>query len=136
MGTSLGSFMASLTAEMEPRLRRLAVLLGGGGVVDAYYSHPRAAPYRKAYEALGGSKEKLAARIAAADPITCAANLKDHRVLLIAGRRDDIVPPCMAEALWKASGQQKIVWYDCTHYGAVLYVAPALKHVLEHFTAP
>jgi dienelactone hydrolase len=135
MGTSLGSFMASLTAEMEPRLRRLAVLLGGGGVVDAYYNHPRAAPYRKAYEALGGTKEKLAARIASADPITCAANLKDHKVLLIAGKRDDIVPPCMVEALWKASGQQKIFWYDCTHYGAVLYVVPALKHVLDHFTA-
>jgi dienelactone hydrolase len=136
MGTSLGSFMASLTAEMEPRLARLAVLLGGGGVVDAYYDHPRAAPYRKVYEALGGTKEKLAARIAQADPLTCAANLKDHRVLILAGKRDEIVPPKMAEALWKASGQQKIVWYDCTHYGAALYIAPALSEVLEHFTAP
>ena len=31
MGTSLGSFMAALTAEMEPRYARVAVLLGGGG---------------------------------------------------------------------------------------------------------
>jgi dienelactone hydrolase len=134
MGTSLGSFMATLAAEMEPRLSRLAVLLGGGGVVDAYYDHPQAAPYRKLYEVLGGTKEKLAARIAPADPLTCAANLKDHRVLILAGKRDEIVPPQMAEALWKASGQQRIVWYDCTHYGAVLYVAPALQLVLEHFS--
>jgi dienelactone hydrolase len=135
MGTSLGSFLAALTAEMEPRLGRLAVLLGGGGLVDAYYDHPRAEPFRRVYEALGGSKEKLAARIAPADPLTCAANLKDRRVLMLAGKRDEIVPPRMAEALWKASGQQKIVWYDCTHYGAVLYIAPALRLVLEHFTA-
>jgi dienelactone hydrolase len=136
LGTSLGSFMATLTAEMEPRLGRLAVLLGGGGVVDAYYDHPRAASYRKVYEALGGTKEKLAARIAPADPLTCAANLKDRRVLILAGKRDEIVPPRMAEALWKASGQQKIVWFDCTHYGAIVYIAPALQAVLEHFTAP
>src|SRR5262249_25679286 len=60
MGTSLGSFMASLAGEMEPRFGRVAVLLGGGGVVDAYYDHPKAAPYRNLYEAIGGSKEKLA----------------------------------------------------------------------------
>jgi dienelactone hydrolase len=135
LGTSLGSFLAALTAEMEPRLGRVAVLLGGGGVVDAYYDDPRAARYRKLYESLGGTREKLARRIAPADPLTCAANLKDRRLLILAARRDDIVPPRMAEALWLASGKQKIVWYDCTHYGAIVYLAPALGQVLAHFTA-
>jgi hypothetical protein len=41
----------------------------------------------------------------------------------------------MAEALWQASGKQKIVWYDCTHYGAVLYLVPALEQIRAHFTA-
>jgi dienelactone hydrolase len=135
MGTSLGSFMAALTAEMEPRLERVAVLLGGGGVLDAYYDHPKAAPYRRVYEALGGTKEKLAQVIAPADPLTCAANLKQHKLLILAGKRDDIVPPKMAEALWKASGQQKIVWYDCTHYGAIVYIMSALDHIVKHFQA-
>lgn len=133
MGTSLGSFMAALTAEMEPKLGRVAVLLGGGGVVDAYYDHPKAAPYRRVYEALGGSKEALAKILAPADPLTCAANLKEHKLLILAGKRDDIVPPKMAEALWNASGQQKIVWYDCTHYGAIAYLASALDHIVKHF---
>jgi dienelactone hydrolase len=140
MGTSLGSFMASLTGEMEPRLGRVAVLLGGGGFIDGYYDHPKAAPYRKLYEAMGGSKEKLlqenfGKRIATVDPITCAANLKDRRLLILAGKRDEIVPPRMAKALWKASGEQKIVWYDCTHYGAALYLVSAFDQVLDHFTA-
>jgi dienelactone hydrolase len=133
MGTSLGSFMAALTAEMEPRLERVAVLLGGGGVLDAYYDHPKAAPYRRVYEALGGTKEKLVQLIAPADPLTCAANLKQHKLLILAGKRDDIVPPKMAEALWKASGQQKIVWYDCSHYGAIVYIMSALDHIVKHF---
>ena len=60
--------MAALAGEMEPRFGRVVVLLGGGGVVDAYYNHPKAAPYRKLYESIGGSKEKLARRLAIADP--------------------------------------------------------------------
>ncbi|HJT77259.1 MAG TPA: prolyl oligopeptidase family serine peptidase [Gemmataceae bacterium] len=136
LGTSLGSFIGALTAEMEPRLGRVAVLLGGGGLVDAYYDHPQARLARLAYEALGGSKEKLAHLIAPADPLTCAANLKGHKLLMLAGRRDDVVPPRMAEALWQASGRQKIVWYDCTHLGAVKYIVPAMGEVVRHFGAP
>lgn len=135
LGTSLGSFMGTLTAEMEPRLRRVAVLLGGGGLADAYYDDPRAASLRSFYEALGGSKEKLAAALAPVDPLTYAGNLKDRPVLILAGRRDEIVPPKMAEALWQATGKQKIVWYDCTHYGAALYIVPALRQIVEHFRA-
>src|SRR6266446_5087248 len=59
LGTSLGSFMGTLAAEMEPKVKRVAVLLGGGGVVDAYYNDPRADKYRKTWELLGGSKELL-----------------------------------------------------------------------------
>jgi dienelactone hydrolase len=133
LGTSLGSFIGSLTAEMEPKLGRVAVLLGGGGIVDAYYDHPRAKPLRATWEAFGGTKKQLEELIAPADPLTCAANLKSHKVLMIAGKRDDIVPPKMAKALWEASGKQKIIWYDCTHYGAALYMIPAMAHIVKHF---
>jgi dienelactone hydrolase len=135
LGTSLGSFLAALAAEMEPRLGRVALLLGGGGVVEGYYDHPKAAPYRRVYEALGGSKEALARVVAPADPITRAANLRDRRLLMVCARHDEVVPPKMAKALWEAAGRQKIVWYDCGHYTAVLYLVPAFDHVLKHFTA-
>jgi dienelactone hydrolase len=133
LGTSLGSFIGALSAEMEPKLSRVAVLLGGGGLVDAYYDDPRALPLRKLWEALGGGKEKLKKMIAPADPITCAANLKNRKVLIIAGKRDEIVPPKASEALWEATGKQQIVWYDCTHYGAALFLPSALRHVTRHF---
>ena len=135
LGTSLGSFMAALAGEMEPRLGRVAILLGGGGLVDAYYDDPRGKVFRALYERLGGSKEKLTRLIAPADPLTCAANLRERNLLILAARRDDIVPPRMAEALWRASGRQKIVWFDCTHYGAVVYIVPALDELVKHFGA-
>ncbi|MBY0522594.1 MAG: alpha/beta hydrolase family protein [Gemmataceae bacterium] len=133
LGTSLGSFMGALTAEMEPRFSRVAVLLGGGGLVDAFYDDPRGGDVRRLWEALGGTKASLAKAIAPVDPITCAANLKDRKVLMICAKRDEIVPPKAGEALWEACGKQKIVWYDCTHYGAALYMVPALGHVVKHF---
>lgn len=134
MGTSLGGFMAALTAEMEPKLGRVAILLAGGGLVDAYYEHPKAEPYRKLWEAMGGTKESVKKIFAPMDPLTCAENLKNRRVLMMSAKRDEIVPAAMAEALWKASGQQTILWYDTTHYGAALYLIPALRHVVDHFT--
>lgn len=135
MGTSLGSFVACLTAESEPRLRKVGILLGGGGLVDAYYDDPRGAPLRKLWEALGGTKERMKEIIAPVDPITYAANLHDRKLLILAAKRDDIVPPRAAEALWEATGKQKIVWFNCTHYGAALYLLPALDHLVRHFGA-
>jgi dienelactone hydrolase len=135
LGTSLGSFLGTLTAEMEPRLKRVGVLLGGGGLVDGFYDHPQAAPYRLAFELLGGKKSQVERLLAPVDPLTCAAKLRDRKVLILAGKRDDIVPPKMAEALWKETGKQKIVWFDCTHYGAVAYLMEGLDHIVNHFRA-
>jgi dienelactone hydrolase len=135
MGTSLGSFIATLTAESEPRFGKAAVLLGGGGLVDAYYDDPRGLAFRKLWEALGGTKERMKEIIAPVDPITYAANLKERKLLILAAKRDDIVPPKAAEALWEATGKQKIVWFNCTHYGAALYLLPALDHLTRHFGA-
>jgi dienelactone hydrolase len=133
MGTSLGSFMAALTAEMEPRYQRVAVVLGGGGFVDGFYNHPQAAPYVKVFEALGGSKELAAKLIAPVDPLTLAGNLKDRKLLIIAAKNDEIVPPRMAENLWNASGRQRIVWLDAGHFTAMLYLVTGLGEVVEHF---
>ena len=135
LGTSLGSFISCLTGEMDKRISRVAILLGGGGLVDAFYDHPQGVVARKAYEALGGTKEKAKKAIAPIDPLTCAANLRNRQVLMVAARRDEIVPPRMATALWEATGRQKIVWIDTGHYGAALYLVSGLSHVVKHFGA-
>jgi dienelactone hydrolase len=136
MGTSLGSFVATLTGEMDPRFNRVAILLGGGGLVDAFYDHPQAAPYRKIWEMLGGTKEQVVKSLAPVDPITKAANLRGRNVLMIAASRDEIVPPAAAVKLWEEMGKPKIVWYDTTHYGAALFIPAALKPIMNHFGAP
>jgi cephalosporin-C deacetylase-like acetyl esterase len=135
MGTSLGSFMATLTAEMEPKLGRLAVLLGGADFVDGYWDHPQAAPYRAVFEAFGGTKDQVRKLIAPVDPITCAKNLAGRRVLIVAAKNDEIVPPRMAENLWNATGRPRIIWLPAGHYTAAIYLFSGLRNVVEHFRA-
>jgi hypothetical protein len=54
---------------------------------------------------------------------------------MMAAKNDEIVPPRMAEALWQASGKQEILWYDCGHYTAIVYLPDALEHVVRHLKA-
>jgi dienelactone hydrolase len=132
-GTSLGSFMAALTAAAEPRINKVSLLLGGGGLVDAYYEHPRAKPFFAALALFGGDKETIKRVIAPADPITYADALKKRDLLMIAASKDDVVPPEAAKALWEATGKQKIVWLNATHVGAALFLFDATAHIVKHF---
>jgi dienelactone hydrolase len=132
VGTSLGSFVGGLVAAAEPRLGSACLLLGGGDLVDAFYNHPKAAPFRAINELLGGGKEKLQKLIAPVDPITYAKWLKGKRLLLIAASRDDVVPPEAMKRLWAATGEPKLIWLDATHVGAAAYVFPTMKAVIAH----
>lgn len=136
VGTSLGSFLGSISAEMEPKLKKVAIVLGGGGLVDAYYDDPRAEQYRKPYEALGGTKDLIRKLVADVDPLTHAHRLKDRKVIMFAGERDQVVLPKMAKAMWEASGKQKIHWYDCDHIEAALYFLPIMREIVHHFRHP
>lgn len=133
MGTSLGSFVAALTAEMEPKIGKVCVLLGGGGFVDAYWDDPRVKPFRVGYELTGGSKKTVEKWLAPIDPITCADCLRDRKLLIVGAKNDEIVPAKMAESLWNATGRQQIIWLDSGHYSAAVYLITSLSHVVEHF---
>lgn len=132
VGTSMGSLVAGVAAAAEPRLTFACLLLGGGGLVDAFYDHPKAVPFRQVNEFLGGSKARLKALIDPVDPLTYADRLKGKRLLLIAASRDDVVPPAAMKRLWEATGQPRLLWLDATHIGAGLYVFPAMAAVVEH----
>lgn len=132
VGTSLGSLVGGVAAAAEPRLRNVCLILGGGGLVDAFYDHPKVAPFRFLLPILGGSKEKLKRLIDPVDPLSYANYLKDRRLLLIAASRDDVVPPTAMKALWDATGRPKILWLDSTHVGAALFIFPAMRTVIDH----
>jgi dienelactone hydrolase len=131
VGTSLGSFLSALTSANEPRIKSVCLLLGGGGLVDAYSDHPKAKPVTDVIDALGG-KNFVKKLIAPVDPITYAEQLKGKRVLLIAAKNDEIVPPKAAQQLWEATGKPRIVWLDAGHITAGFFAMSVLCEVRDH----
>lgn len=131
VGTSLGSFLTGLTSANEPRIKNVCMILGGGGLVDAYYDHPKAKPVTEWVDRLGG-KNFVKKLIAPFDPITYAGQLKDKNLLLIAARNDEIVPAKAASQLWEATGKQRIVWLDAGHVTAAYYSMTVLREMRDH----
>jgi dienelactone hydrolase len=135
VGTSLGSFLTALTSANEPRIKNVCILLGGGGLVDAYYDHPKAKPVTEWIDRVGG-KNFVRKLLAPLDPITYAAQLKGKHVLMIAAKNDEVVPPKAAMALWEATGKPRIVWLDSGHITAGFYAMSVLCEVRDHVRGP
>ncbi|MFM7113391.1 MAG: alpha/beta hydrolase family protein [Planctomycetota bacterium] len=131
-GTSLGSLFAALAGSLEPRFDRVVILLGGGGMVEGFHDHPQARPVFRELAQYGLGKETIAFLLAPYDPATWAGRLKGRKVLMLEASRDEIISPAMATCLWKAAGQPEIVWFDCTHYGAIAYLGEALRRMRDH----
>ena len=85
-GTSLGSFMAALTAAAEPRLNNVSLLLGGGGLVDAYWDHPQAKHYLLMLAIWGVDKETLK-KVMRLRPDHLCGEPEEARPLMIAASR-------------------------------------------------
>lgn len=132
VGTSLGSLVGAVVAAAEPRLTTACLLLGGGGLVDAYWNHPKATTITSFLTLIGIDRVTISDIIAPVDPLTYAKQLKSKRLLLVAASRDDVVPPEATRRLWEATGKQRIVWFDATHVGAAAYAFPAMEAVIEH----
>ena len=70
------------------------------------------------------------------DPLTYADRLAGKRLLFIAGKVDEVVPPTSTLLLWEAAGRPPIRWYDCGHYSAVGYLLPGIRQTVDFFAAP
>lgn len=134
-GISLGGIVASLAASVDPTLNQTALLLAGGDLAEILWTMPEAQRYRDLWTARGKTKADLAKLTGPLDPLAYADRLKTKRVLMIAGKVDEVIPPSSARALWNAAGQPPILWYECGHYSAVGFLLPAVRRTVEFFAS-
>jgi cephalosporin-C deacetylase-like acetyl esterase len=134
-GISLGGIVASVAAAVDPAINRGAFLLAGGDLARILWDMPEGARYRKLWVDSGRTFEQFKALTDPFDPLTYAHRLRGKRVLMIAGRVDEVVPPASALALWDAAGRPPIRWYDCGHYSAVAFLLPAVRETVDFFAA-
>jgi dienelactone hydrolase len=137
-GISLGGIMSALAASGEPRLGSVAVFLGGGKLADILWSNAtrEAQDFREKWIADGGSAESFREALAPVDPATHGHLLKGRRVLMIAAKNDEVVPPASAQALWESIGEEpELVWIDAGHYTAIRYLPRELVRIDRFFNS-
>jgi dienelactone hydrolase len=137
-GISLGGIMSALAASGEPRLKNVAVVLGGGNFADMLWANEtqRAQKFREKWLAQGQTRESFAEIVAKIDPATYGHLLKGRRVLMIAAQNDEVIPPESAKALWQSIGREpELVWLDAGHYSAIKYLPQELVRLDLFFNA-
>jgi dienelactone hydrolase len=134
-GISLGGIVSSLAAAVDPSIREGAFLLAGGDLSSILWDMPEGAAYRKQWLASGRTRQDLKVMTDPFDPLTYADRLIGKRLLFIAGKVDDVVPPSSTLLLWEAAGRPSIRWYDCGHYSAVGYLLPGIRQTVDFFAS-
>jgi Alpha/beta hydrolase domain containing 18 len=132
-GISLGGIVSALSAAVDPSIAEGAFLLAGGDVSSILWGMPEGAAFRASWIQSGRTRAELKALTDPFDPLTYARGLVGKRMLFIAGKVDEVVPPSSTLLLWEAAGRPPIRWYDCGHYSAVGFLLPAIRQTVDFF---
>ncbi len=104
-GTSLGGFVTSTTAGLDPSFHSVFILLAGGDVYSVVKNGEReAAKIREAIISKGESEEELKQAAWSIEPTRLAHRLNPERTWLYSGLFDQVVPIENARLLAKSAG--------------------------------
>jgi len=124
VGASMGGIMGAVLTAVEPRLRTAVLVVAGGDwrTLLAQSTNDAAVKIR---EAIKGQPPSVMDPLDQIDPIYYVGHISPRPLLMQNGRRDDVVLPACARALWEHAGEPKAIdWYDSGH-------APPLAEVLQ-----
>jgi dienelactone hydrolase len=136
VGISLGGIVASVATAVDPAVREGVFLLAGGDLSRILWGLPETRAFRESWQAAGRTIADLKALTDPFDPLTHAHRLAGKRILMLAGKVDEVVPPESTQALWIAAGRPTIEWYDCGHYSAIGYLLPAIRRTVDFLAEP
>ncbi|MCA9266556.1 MAG: prolyl oligopeptidase family serine peptidase [Planctomycetales bacterium] len=133
-GISLGGIVSALVAEAEPRIGNVLPVLAGGKFGATAWESDELRGSREFWESQGLTADKLAEMVRDVDPVTHAQNLRGRRMLMINAKRDRVIPPHCAEALWSAAGKPPIIWWNTTHYSAAWRLPEGISRMVQFFS--
>jgi dienelactone hydrolase len=139
-GLSLGGLTAAAAAGNEPRLYRATLMLAGGDLLSIIrHAHETRLLSDMLDRLSPEERTDVEAKINAADPMRCAAALRDRamagRVLMINAGIDEVIPRANTEKLANALGiLDRVVWFDgLGHYTMMAELPRALKMAADFF---
>lgn len=135
VGISLGAIVGALTAGIDDRFGRSALIIGGGDL-PAILMNPckETALARKKILDAGLDEAKLRTLLQDIEPLTFAGRLRAQELLLINAETDEVIPRAATERLHAAAGRPPIRWLKGGHYAIVLQLGPVLKDITAHLT--
>ncbi len=140
MGASMGAFLSSLVAEIDPRIRSSVFILGGGNLAKLF-SESRERTIRS-FRKVVMKKEKItleqffqlvSQKFKDIDPLTYASKLSPETVLMINTVNDVVVPRDCTLEFWSGIGKPELIWLPFTHTASFLAFRYARRKGLEHF---
>jgi len=116
LGISLGALLGGVLGGVEPRLKAVILISGGGDLGEILVGEAKTdVAFGKLYPALLSSADPalLEQQLADIDPINFIAHISPRPLIMEHGRLDRIIPPDTAVALFDAANQPKsIEWFD------------------------
>lgn len=133
-GISLGAYTACMTAVVEPRLKAVVSILGGASLARLPWDGYQGGKIRRQLEAGGITLEQLEQYWRLLNPGNFQPILTRDKILMIAGKFDQIVTPANVDQLWRVWNQPEIHWYPCGHVSSALYhrsISPTISTFIE-----
>lgn len=130
VGVSLGAVIGALAVGVDDSFARSALILGGGDVAQIIWTSPEARRLKAQLLEQGYTLEKLREELKPVDPLTYADRINPRTLIMFNGKKDQTVTKECAAKLWRKAGSPKIVWYDTTHLGMVLYTNKVLEQIV------
>jgi len=131
LGLSLGGYLAALMAGLRPDLDFVIPMVPPvcfGDLAWRFFSQSR---YYRGEQSAAFSHEELRAMYRVHSPLTYARCVERSRLLILAGRGDQIVPPEHPHALWRHWGEPEIYWFSGSHLAPFRRRLLAAK-ILDH----
>jgi len=133
-GTSMGGFITALSASVDGRFPRAAVLLAGGDLATVFTTQSKeVSQIHQEITTRNIQPEELKKLLESIEPLSFADRLHNTKLLMINGSTDKIVPADCAQKLASAA-HTEIKWFPTGHYGMVDYIFPAVQLTVQHFS--
>jgi pimeloyl-ACP methyl ester carboxylesterase len=132
LGLSLGGYLAALMAGLRRDLDFVIPMVPPacfGDLAWRFFSQSR---YYQNGQSAAFSREEMRAMYRVHSPLTYTRQVEKSRILILAGRGDQIVPPEHPHALWQHWDQPEIYWFSGSHLAPFrrgLLVAKILEHL-------
>lgn len=130
MGLSLGGYITSLMAGLDPELDFAIPIIAPASFADILWFHGEDRPLRQAAKAENLGLEDLRELMEIFCPLHYEREISPEKIMVIAGLGDRIVPPCHSVSLWQNFDRPRISWFPGSH---ILHVGRSgyLDEILE-----